>query len=243
MISKVQGYIKELLYNNDCVIIPELGGFVTSYQSSQIHPIKHHFAPPSKRIAFNQKLVLNDGLLISYIANAGKTSIQNATEQVDKFVSEVQAKIKAKEKVILDGIGVLFKNEEGRLQFKAEKEDNFLEDSFGLPDFFSNPIIRDNKNTRLRNKFKDRKAMSKEEVKKEEKEVKKKGGATVWVLTAIVVLLCISATYLFVVDKGENNMLSSLFPFGKKEQPSNEIAADTMEVESDSTLYRRRRYI
>ena len=224
----VINHIKELLYTNDCVIIPEFGGFVTSYQVSEVHPIKHHFTPPSKRVAFNEKLKLNDGLLVMEIANSSKISIEEATNLITDFVNEVKSTLKKSEKFLIEGIGSFIKNAEGRLQFKNEVKENYLEDSFGLPDFFAEPISREN-NIKLRNKFKDRKAMSSEEVKKEQKETKKKkGGAGIWVLSIIAILLCISAVTLFVMDKGENSMLSSIFPTGN----TNEVMEST---DSDST--------
>lgn len=237
MILKVQDYIKELLFDNDCVIIPELGGFVTSYSSSEVHPIKHHFTPPSKRVAFNEKLKLNDGLLVSYIANSAKVSLKEATNLVVTFVDEISSKVKAKDKVVIEGIGNLSKNEEGRFQFKADLDENYLVDSFGLPDFFADPILRDDKNIKLRNKFKDRKAMSTEEIKEDkDKKEKKKGGATIWILSGIVVLLCCSAAFLFVMNKGDNNMLSSILPFGKSE-PVEVVETDTIAADEEEEMY------
>ena len=232
---KVQNYIKELLFDNECVIIPNFGGFVTSYKSSEIHPIKHHFIAPSKRIAFNEKLKLNDGLLISYIANSAKISLKDASDQVQNFVSELNEKIKSKQKYSIDGIGIISKNVEGRLQFKSEIKDNFLEDSFGLPDFFSEPILRDENNIKLRNKFKDRKSMSTEGIKEEKVVEKKKGGSAVWILGVVALLLCCSAAYIFVIDKGENNALSSILPTGWFS--NNNLEEQSIEVLDSTEIY------
>lgn len=197
--------------------------------------------PPSKRVAFNEKLKLNDGLLVSAVANGEGISLQEAVAIIEKFVEEISTKIKEKEDVIVHNIGKLFKNAEGRLQFKSEVRENHLEDSFGLPDFFANPIIRDEQNIKLRNKYKDRKAMSTEEVKEEQKqdkqEKKKSGGATIWILTTILVLLGASTVYLFVIDNTQNNMLSSILPASWFKQEVAEVpdTTATEEVLMDST--------
>ena len=53
---KVEKHISELLYDHDCVIIPELGGFVGNYTPAQIHPVRHTFTPPFKNIIFNIRI-------------------------------------------------------------------------------------------------------------------------------------------------------------------------------------------
>ena len=58
--QKIDKHINELLYNHDCVIVPEFGGFVTNYASAKIHPVQHTFTPPSKNIVFNKNLKNND---------------------------------------------------------------------------------------------------------------------------------------------------------------------------------------
>lgn len=229
----IQLYIKELLFDNNCVIIPSFGGFVTSYKPSEVHPIKHQFAPPSKHIAFNEKVNVNDGLLISYIANKANLSLQEATKIVSDFVNEIKSKLQNNEPYLFEGVGGISKNIEGNLQFKSQVDNNYLDDSFGLPVFFAEPIVRDNQNIKLKNKFKDRKAMSTEEVKKEEK-TKKKGGATIWVLSIIAILLSFSAVYLY---NTQNNVLSSILPASWfKSLPNNVSTEDTLSLEDEVAI-------
>ena len=64
----ISKHIVELLYLNDCVIIPEFGGFITNYKSSIVNNV-NNFIPPSKQITFNKNLKDNDGLLINSIKN------------------------------------------------------------------------------------------------------------------------------------------------------------------------------
>ena len=58
--------ISELLYQFDCVIIPDFGGFVANYAGAKIQPIQNTFTPPSKQISFNRNLTSNDGLLANF---------------------------------------------------------------------------------------------------------------------------------------------------------------------------------
>ena len=49
-------YLKELLKTNDCVIIPDLGGFIANYQSAAFNAQGDQFYPPTKEIIFSGKL-------------------------------------------------------------------------------------------------------------------------------------------------------------------------------------------
>lgn len=61
-------HIEELLFSNDCVIIPTIGGFIVNYASASIDFVEQRLLPPQKVVSFNPKLVNNDGLLANHIA-------------------------------------------------------------------------------------------------------------------------------------------------------------------------------
>ena len=136
----VEKHIKSLLYDHDCVIIPEFGGLITRYVSARINPVKHTLAPPSKKIAFNEKLVLNDGLLISTIAYQSNVSKEEAQRMVSAFVHQARTKLHAENRYELEDIGVFRYNAERRLVFDYVESDNLLEASFGLPELVARPI-------------------------------------------------------------------------------------------------------
>ena len=54
-------HIVDLLYNNDCVILPGFGAFVLKNKSA--FRKGDEFFPPSKYVSFNSMLKENDGLL------------------------------------------------------------------------------------------------------------------------------------------------------------------------------------
>ena len=68
MKKSLEHYISELLYIEDCIIIPDFGGFIVNDKSATINEKSGEIAPPSKTILFNSQLVNNDGLLINHIA-------------------------------------------------------------------------------------------------------------------------------------------------------------------------------
>lgn len=136
----VEKHIKNLLYNHDCVIIPEFGGLITRYVPARINPVKHTLVPPSKKIAFNEKLILNDGLLISTIAYANSISKEEAKQLVASFVHDARARLDGENRFELPDIGVFCYNAERRLEFEYTEAENLLEASFGLPEIVARPV-------------------------------------------------------------------------------------------------------
>ncbi|MCX2739185.1 SPOR domain-containing protein [Pontibacter anaerobius] len=136
----VEKHIKSLLYDHDCVIIPDFGGLIARYVPARINPVKHTFSPPSKKIAFNEKLVLNDGLLISTIAHHDHITKDEAQQRVAEFVHNAKTNLHAEKRFELRDIGVFRYNAERRLVFEYAEAENMLEASFGLPELSARPV-------------------------------------------------------------------------------------------------------
>ena len=139
----VEKHIKSLLYNHDCVIIPDFGGLITRYVPARINSTKHTLLPPSKKVAFNEKLVLNDGLLISSIAHADSISKEEARQLVMNFVHQARTRLNGENRFELEGIGVFRYNFERKLEFEYVESDNLLDSSFGLPELMIRPLRRE----------------------------------------------------------------------------------------------------
>ena len=127
-------YIADLLYQQDCVILPGFGGFIGNYASAKINSGQHLFSPPHKRIAFNHHLKSNDGLLANHIALSEKISYAEAFLKIENYVTALNENLKKGNPVTLDAIGILSLDFEKNIQFKPGKS-NFLIDSFGLSEF------------------------------------------------------------------------------------------------------------
>ena len=136
-------YIEELLYRYNCVVVPEFGAFLTHVKSAFIDKTAHTFFPPSKVLSFNRQLQSNDGLLISYIAEAEKTSYENVQEKMAETVKKWSQQLEKGETLILQNIGSFKPTKEGKLIFQPSKQTNFLTSSFGLSSFVSTPILRE----------------------------------------------------------------------------------------------------
>jgi nucleoid DNA-binding protein len=155
---KLEQYISELLFQYDCVIVPNLGGFVTNYKSATIQPIQNKLYPPSKGISFNKNLHNNDGLLINFIAQKEGITYDVALKNIETLVVKINADLKLKKRVLLDTVGTLFLDNENRIQFEPDNAINYLLDSYGLTVFQKQPIKRVSLEDKITKEFKDRTA-------------------------------------------------------------------------------------
>ena len=153
---KIDGHISELLYRYDCVIVPELGGFVCNYAPAKIQPVQHSFSPPSKHIVFNSNLRNNDGLLANHISVEEKRTFAEANSIIKDFVSDANLKLESGKKVGIEEVGTLFMDVERNIQFEPDVNSNFLLESFGLNTFNSPAIKREGISQRIEKGFKDR---------------------------------------------------------------------------------------
>ncbi|MCF8368252.1 MAG: SPOR domain-containing protein [Bacteroidales bacterium] len=197
-------YISELLYSNDCVIVPGFGGFVGHYSSATIHPINHSFNPPSKNILFNSKLTRDDGLLLDFIAQKEAISYGEAKSAVADFALTIFEKINKGDKALIRNVGMLFKDAEGNILFDPDQSVNYLEDSFGLNSIVSPPIVRKPSHKKLENRFIDRKP-----VPVSEKENWKKYRVLIAIIPLFLVVVWILSTFDF---DNSNTQQSGVMP-------------------------------
>ncbi|RFP64978.1 hypothetical protein D0N36_11620 [Hymenobacter lapidiphilus] len=133
-------HIRALLQHHDCVIIPDFGGLIADYAPARIHPVRHTLTPPAKRVAFNQSLTRNDGLLVDALSQRLGVSPVQARELVQQAVQCMQQELAAGNRTELGGIGN-FKQAPGRgLEFEYTGSENLLGASFGLPELVSRPV-------------------------------------------------------------------------------------------------------
>ncbi|NVO86150.1 HU domain-containing protein [Hymenobacter terrestris] len=133
-------HIRALLQHHDCVIIPDFGGLIADYAPARIHPVRHTLAPPAKRVAFNQSLTRNDGLLVDAVSAKLSVSTAHARELVQQAVQRMQQELAAGNRTELGGVGT-FRQAAGRgLEFEYTGTENLLGASFGLPELVSRPV-------------------------------------------------------------------------------------------------------
>jgi len=139
---RVEKIAKELLLEEDCVVIPQFGGFVTHYRPAILEPSKNILIPPGKGISFNIKLAKNDGLLAKNVAAKCGITYNEALRAIEVKVSFWQKELEKSNYLELEGIGSFVLNKEGNLIFDQFNESNFANTSFGLTNVHATPIER-----------------------------------------------------------------------------------------------------
>ncbi len=173
-------YIVEILIEKDQVVIPGLGSFITEYNSAKIHPVDHTFSPPVKSIIFDE-LTTDDDLLTRRISEGENISLATADKEIKNFSDKILADIQKKKIAVIKGLGTFSINFENIITFTAAAI-NFSDESFGLTEFKSPAVVR--------NEYKDMAELKIVEQKKAEIE-RKKRNRTYLVYGAIAVVLLI----------------------------------------------------
>lgn len=124
--------VKNLLHKYNCVIVPGLGGFIAHQESAVIDPVSMLINPPSKHITFNAQLLLNDGLLVTQVANYLQIDYVDAIKLIEFEINNFNQILKGRSQYKIDGLGNFTLNASGNLIFNPEKNANFLLNSFGL---------------------------------------------------------------------------------------------------------------
>lgn len=135
-------YIKDLLQFHDYVILPDFGGFISNYEAAKRNMASATISAPTKRIAFNQSLREDDGLLVNYIAKNQACSIDFARNQVNNFVVNLNKELSANRNYVLEGIGRFIAIDETKIQFQPILKNNLLLESYGLERVVAQPIQR-----------------------------------------------------------------------------------------------------
>ncbi len=236
---QLENYIQDLLYAHNCVVIPDFGGFITEVKSVEVHPITHRFTPPSKRIAFNEQLKVQDGLLATTIAREEGIELSEALEKIKRFVSAIREELRINNNYVFHEIGKLFYNVENKLEFEPDTRVNYLEESFGLQELFFKPI--DRKQTDMSTPQRPVRPVVRKQLpptvqsQKEttsETPAPKKGSVLKMVMIVIPILLLVGVGALIVYTKNNDKSLASFNIFGNSKQIASESVLSGQSEES-----------
>ncbi len=128
-------HIEILLLTNDCVIVPDLGGFMAHYVEASYNEADATFLPPLRTLGFNPQLKLNDSLLVQSYIEAYDISYPEALRRVEAEVRELRQHLETERQYELHDIGLLHYNEEGNLEFEPCEAGILTPQLYGLSSF------------------------------------------------------------------------------------------------------------
>jgi hypothetical protein len=132
--------IEKLLYQHECVTIPQFGAFLTRSFGAKID-YKGLFYPPRKEVNFNQLLLANDGVLAHFIAQKENISYESALRNIEKEVRNWRKRLLT-QNLLFPGLGKVQLNQDKKIQFIPLDKVNFELKSFGLYTYERRPILK-----------------------------------------------------------------------------------------------------
>lgn len=138
----IAAHIGELVKEQECVIIPGLGAFLTNYHAADINAQQHLIHPPSKKLVFNAQLKSNDGLLAHYLSERLDLSYKTAILLLEVFSKYCQRDLAEGKQIAFGTLGILDRNNHQKLEFYPNTTINYNEDSFGLNAIAISEIVR-----------------------------------------------------------------------------------------------------
>ena len=132
---ELERHIEILLLNNDCVIVPNLGGFVAHHREAHYDENDQLFLPPLRTIGFNPKLHLNDSLLAQSYIEAYDISYPDAMNRIEEEVNELKQTLENEGYYELNDIGTLSLNEDGHYEFMPCEAGILTPSLYGLSSF------------------------------------------------------------------------------------------------------------
>lgn len=116
-VIQLQRHIEILLLSNDCVIVPDFGGFVTHYVAARYDESDQSFLPPMRTLGFNSHLRMNDSMLAQSYVEAYDLSYPEALRKIESEVKELKQQLSDEGCYQLDNLGLLTVNHEGNYEF------------------------------------------------------------------------------------------------------------------------------
>lgn len=115
--NRLVTHIEFLLHEHNCVIIPDLGGFVVNTTHSHRDGISL-FHQPVCELVFNRELTYNDGLLAESYMKTYNFSFEVAMLKIEKEVSDIKQKLREQRFVELNKLGSIALFDDNRFTYK-----------------------------------------------------------------------------------------------------------------------------
>ena len=133
-------HIEILLLDNECVIVPDLGGFITHYQPAHYEESEGLFVPPVRTVGFNSQLTMNDGLLIQSYMQAYHTDFSDAARIIAEEVEGLKEDLHKEGVAELEGIGTLHYTIYGTYEFRPTENGILSPALYALESFNIHPL-------------------------------------------------------------------------------------------------------
>ena len=134
-VIELERHIEILLLDNDCVIVPGLGGFMAHHVEARYEEDEQAFLPPLRTLGFNPQLKINDSLLAQSYIEAYDISYPEALQRIEDEVNELTQILQNEGRYELNNIGIIELNEDGNYVFTPCEAGILTPSLYGLNSF------------------------------------------------------------------------------------------------------------
>ena len=139
-VIELERHIEILLLSNDCVIVPDFGGFMAHHVDAHYDENEGIFLPPQRTLGFNPQLKINDSLLAQSYVEAYDISYPEAILRIEDEVNELKMHLQTEGIYELYDIGTLEFNENGNYVFTPCEAGILTPNLYGLCSFEMKPF-------------------------------------------------------------------------------------------------------
>ena len=133
-------HIEILLLEHDCVVVPQIGGFVTCNAPAKYIEDENLFLPPIRTVGFNERLKADDGLLMRSYVSAYHCTEAEAKKMLGEQIRDLQQELWENGTYDLGSIGVLTQDAQGNVQFSPCQAGTVCPAYYGLDALFFEPL-------------------------------------------------------------------------------------------------------
>ena len=136
LVIELDRQIEILLLDNDCVIVPNFGGFVAHHVDARYDESESSFLPPFRTLGFNPHLKnINDSLLAQSYMETFDISYPEAQRAIARDVDEIKTILTENGEVAFKNIGKIIAKDTGELMFEPCEAGILTPDLYGLGAF------------------------------------------------------------------------------------------------------------
>lgn len=171
VVNELERHIEILLLSNDCVIVPDFGGFMAHHVDARYDGRDNMFLPPLRTVGFNPQLKMNDSLLAQSYVEAYDISYPEAIDRLANEVAEIRQRLENEGKYEINNIGTIYLNEDGNYTFEPCEAGILTPNYYGLGGFDMLPLsTQENEPTVTLEKTNSTNIAENIEIKQEEKQ-------------------------------------------------------------------------
>ncbi len=138
----ISEHIRLLLHQNDCVVVPGLGGFIHNHLPAVYDEKEKRYYPNRALPFFNKQLQSNDGLLAGALTKSQGINYREAQKLIQGFVGQVKESLEDKRSYSMPGLGEFQPNHEGQITFFPDKHTNTEIETYGLDSLTISPLVK-----------------------------------------------------------------------------------------------------